>query len=51
VGGQFGAGRIRRPTRPGLAVAVLMPVMTAEALALGLGAPLAAVAAAAVGPG
>jgi MFS family permease len=48
VGGQFGAGRIRPPTRPGLAVAVLMPVMTAEALALGLGAPLAAVAAAAV---
>ena len=38
VGGQFGAGRIRPPTRPGLAVAVLMPVMTAEALALGLGA-------------
>lgn len=48
VGGQFGAGRIRPPSRPGLAVAVLMPVMTAEALALGLGAPLAVVAAAAV---
>jgi hypothetical protein len=48
VGGQFGAGRIRPPARPGLAVAVLMPVMTAEALALGLGAPLAAVAALAV---
>ena len=48
VGGQFGAGRIRPPTRPGLAVAVLMPVMTAEALALGLGAPRAAVAGAAV---
>jgi MFS family permease len=48
VGGQFGAGRIRPPARPGLAVACLMPVMTAEALALGLGAPLAAVAAAAV---
>ncbi|MGH3204592.1 MAG: MFS transporter [Streptosporangiaceae bacterium] len=47
VGGQFGAGRVRPPTRPGLAVAVLMPVMTAEALALGLGAPLPAVAAAA----
>jgi MFS family permease len=47
VGGQFGAGRIRPPARPGLAIAVLMPVMTAEALALGLGAPLAAVAAAA----
>jgi MFS family permease len=48
VGGQFGAGRIRPPARPGLAIAVLMPVMTAEALALGLGAPLAAVAGAAV---
>jgi MFS family permease len=48
VGGQFGAGRIRPPARPGLAVAVLLPVMTAEALALGLGAPLAVVAAAAV---
>jgi MFS family permease len=48
VGGQFGAGRIRPPARPGLAIAVLMPVMTAEALALGLGAPLGAVAAAAV---
>ena len=48
VGGQFGAGRIRPPGRPGLAVAVLMPVMTAEALALGLGAPLAVAAAAAV---
>jgi MFS family permease len=48
VGGQFGAGRIRPPPRPGLAIAVLMPVMTAEALTLGLGAPLPAVAAAAV---
>jgi MFS family permease len=48
VGGQFGAGRIRPATRPGLAVAVLMPVMTAETLALGLGAPLPAVASAAV---
>jgi len=47
VGGQFGAGRIRPPARPGVAIAGLMPVMTAEALALGLGAPLAAVAAAA----
>ena len=42
VGGQFGAGRIRAPNRPGLAVAVLMPVMTAEALAPGQGAPAAA---------
>jgi MFS family permease len=48
VGGQFGAGRIRPPARPGVAIAGLLPVMTAEALALGLGAPLAAVAAAAV---
>jgi MFS family permease len=48
VGGQLGAGRIRPPARPGVAIACLLPVMTAEALALGLGAPLAAVAAAAV---
>jgi MFS family permease len=48
VAGRFGAGRIRPPRRPGLAIAVLMPIMTAEALALGLGAPLGAVAAAAV---
>jgi MFS family permease len=47
VGGQFGAGRIRPPARPGVAIACLLPVMTAEALALGLGAPLAAVAGAA----
>lgn len=47
VAGQFGAGRIGPPGRPGVAIAGLMPVMTAEALALGLGAPLAAVAAAA----
>ena len=48
VGGQFGAGRVKAPRRPGVAIAVLMPVMTAEALALGLGAPLGAVAGAAV---
>jgi MFS family permease len=47
VAGQFGAGRVRQPGRPALAIACLMPVMTAEALALGLGAPLVAVAAAA----
>jgi hypothetical protein len=47
VGGQLAAGRIRPPRRPGVAIACLMPVMTVEALALGLGAPLAAVAAAA----
>ena len=33
VGGQFGAGRVRAPRRPGVAIAALMPVMTAEALA------------------
>jgi len=47
VAGQLGAGRVRLPGRPALAIAWLMPVMTAEALALGLGAPLAAVAVAA----
>jgi len=47
VGGRFGAGRVRPPTRPGVAIACLLPVMTAEALALGLGAPLPVVAAAA----
>jgi hypothetical protein len=47
VGGQFGAGRVRPPGRPGLAIASLLPVMTAEALALGLGAPLAIVTVAA----
>jgi hypothetical protein len=47
VGGQFGAGRVRLPGRPGLAIACLLPVMTAEALALGLGAPLAVVTVAA----
>ena len=47
VAGQFGAGRIRPPSRPGVAIACLLPVMTAEALALGLDAPLAAVVAAA----
>jgi predicted MFS family arabinose efflux permease len=44
VAGQLAAGRIR-PARPALAAACLMPVMTAEALALGLGASLAVVAA------
>ena len=47
VGGQLGAGRIRPPARPGVAIACLLPVMTAEALVLGLGAPLGVVAAAA----
>jgi hypothetical protein len=46
VAGQFAAGRIR-PARPALWIAGLVPVMTGEALALGLGAPLTAVALAA----
>jgi MFS family permease len=46
VGGQFAAGRIR-PARPALVVSCLVPVMIAEAVALGLGAPLPVVAAAA----
>jgi hypothetical protein len=45
VGGQFAAGRIRL-ARPGIVAACLVPVMIAEALALGLGAPVAVVAAA-----
>ena len=47
VGGQVIAGRCRRPARPALVIAALVPVMTAEALALGLGAPLAGIIAAA----
>jgi MFS family permease len=46
VGGQLAAGWIR-PARPALAAACLVPVMIAEALALGLGAPLTVVAASA----
>ncbi len=44
VGGQLVAGRIRPPARPAFVIACLVPVMTAETLALGLGAPLAIVA-------
>lgn len=44
VGGQLAAGRIRPPARPAFVIACLVPVMTAEALALGLGAPLPVVA-------
>jgi MFS family permease len=47
VGGQVIAGRVKPAVRPALVLACLVPVMTAEALALGLGAPLAAVAMAA----
>jgi MFS family permease len=48
VTGQLAAGRIKPSARPALRIAWLMPAMTTQALALGLGAPLAAVAAAAV---
>jgi predicted MFS family arabinose efflux permease len=44
VGGQVLAGRMKPAARPALVLACLVPVMTAEALALGLGAPLAVVA-------
>jgi hypothetical protein len=46
VTGQLAAGRIR-PARSAAWIAGLVPVMTGEALALGLGAPLAVVALAA----
>jgi MFS family permease len=44
--GQAAAGRLR-PSRPALVAARLVPVMSVEALALGLGAPAGVVAAAA----
>jgi hypothetical protein len=47
VGGQVIAGRMKPAARPAMVLACLVPVMTAEALALGLGAPLAVVAIAA----
>jgi predicted MFS family arabinose efflux permease len=47
VGGQITAGRIRPPARPAFVIACLVLVMTAQALALGFGAPLAIVALAA----
>jgi hypothetical protein len=47
IAGQFVAGRLR-PSRPALLASRLVPIMTIEALVLGLGAPTAAVAAAAV---
>ena len=47
VGGQLVAGRIRPPGRPTLVIAWLVPVMTVEALALGLSGSLAIVAVAA----
>jgi hypothetical protein len=48
VAGQLAASRVRFPARPAFAIAWLMPLMTAEALALGLGAPLDVVAVAGV---
>jgi MFS family permease len=51
VGGQVLAGWLRAPRRPALIIAGLVPVMTGEALALGLGGSLPVVAAAAVGSG
>jgi Major Facilitator Superfamily len=44
VAGQIIAGRVRMPTRPAMVIACLLPFMTGEALALGLGAPLVVVA-------
>jgi MFS family permease len=44
VAGQLAAGRIRPPARPAFIIACLVPVMTAQALALGLSAPLPLVA-------
>jgi len=44
IGGQIIAGRLRSPARPALLIACLAPVMTGEALALGLAAPLPVVA-------
>lgn len=51
VGGQIVAGRARLPARPALLLACLVPVMTGEAMALGLGAPLPVVAVATAASG
>jgi hypothetical protein len=48
LAGQIVAGRGRRPARPALAIACLLPFMTGEALVLGLGASLVVVALTAV---
>lgn len=48
VGGQLVMGRITPPARPAFVIGCLVPAMTSEALALGLAAPLAVVALAAV---
>lgn len=51
VGGQIIAGRTKLSARPALLIACLVPVMTGEAMALGLGAPLPVVALATAGSG
>jgi Transmembrane secretion effector len=51
VFGQVLAGRIGARARPALVIAWLVPVMTGEAIALGLGAPLPVVCLAAVASG
>jgi Major Facilitator Superfamily len=43
VAGQIVAGRRRMPARPAMVIACLVPLMTGEALVLGLGAPLVVV--------
>jgi hypothetical protein len=45
AGGQLATGKLKLPARPGVFIAWLTPVMTGEALALGLNAPLPIVAA------
>jgi hypothetical protein len=44
IAGQAMAGHARMPARPALVIACLVPLMTGEALVLGLGLPLAVVA-------
>jgi MFS family permease len=51
VGGQVLAGRLGAPRRPAVIIAGLMPVMTGEAMAIGLGGSLLVVALAAIGSG
>jgi predicted MFS family arabinose efflux permease len=46
IAGQLAAGKLR-PSRPALAASRLVPIMVIEALALGLGAPIAVIAPAA----
>jgi predicted MFS family arabinose efflux permease len=51
LGGQILAGQIRRLVRPAFWIACLVPVMTAQAMALGLAAPLPIVGVASVAAG